>query len=201
MARSINMAVVLGNLTRDPELRYTPSGRAVCNFGVATNRVWNTSEGERREDAEFHNIVAWNRLAEICSQYLTKGQKVYIQGRLQTRTWEGQDGNKRSRTEIVANDMVMLQRPGGVPAPSDAGQAPPPNAPEDYDSRIRSRRSPKSPEVDASDIAKKEIKEEIKREAVAEEGVGNEEQGNAKAPNGGKKVKGKEDVDPKKMPF
>ena len=116
MAKSINMAVILGNLTRAPELRYTPAGHAVCSFGVATNRTWKTAEGDSREDAEFHNVVAWNKLAEICSQYLTKGQKVYIQGRLQTRTWDGKDGVRRSRTEIVADDMVMLQRPGGAPA-------------------------------------------------------------------------------------
>ncbi len=111
MAKSINMAVILGNLTRAPELRYTPAGHAVCSFGVATNRTWKTTEGDSREDAEFHNVVAWNKLAEICSQYLTKGQKVYIQGRLQTRTWDGKDGVRRSRTEIVADDMVMLGRP------------------------------------------------------------------------------------------
>jgi len=115
MAKSINMVVILGNLTRAPELRYTPAGHAVCSFGVATNRMWKTAEGDRRDEVEFHNVVAWNKLAEICSQYLVKGQKVYIQGRLQTRTWEGKDGVRRSRTEIVADDMVMLNRPGGAP--------------------------------------------------------------------------------------
>ena len=74
MAKSINMVVILGNLTRDPELRYTPAGHAVCSLGIATNRLWTTAEGERKEEAEFHNVVAWNRLAEICSQYLSKGQ-------------------------------------------------------------------------------------------------------------------------------
>lgn len=158
MAKSINMAVVLGNLTRAPELRYTPAGHAVCNFGVATNRTWKTAEGDRREDAEFHNIVVWNKLAEICSQYLTKGQKVYIQGRLQTRTWEGKDGARRSRTEIVADDMVMLQRPGGAPLPTTS--SPTPTAPPV---------AKPTPEVDASKEVKKEIKEGIKEEAKTED--------------------------------
>lgn len=129
MAKSVNTATILGNLTRDPELRYTPAGHAVCSFGVATNRTWKTADGAEREDVEFHNVVTWNKLAEICSQYLTKGQKVYIQGRLQTRTWEGKDGNSRSRTEIVADDMVMLQRPGGASAPKRAPAAASPSAP------------------------------------------------------------------------
>lgn len=126
MAKSINTATILGNLTRAPELRYTPAGHAVCSFGVATNRTWKTAEGDSREDAEFHNVVAWNKLAEICSQYLAKGQKVYIQGRLQTRTWDGKDGVRRSRTEIVADDMVMLQRSGETSAPTSSPVLPKP---------------------------------------------------------------------------
>ncbi len=123
MAYSVNQAIILGNLTRDPELRYTPAGHAVCSFGVATNRSWTTSEGEQKEKADFHNIIAWRKLAEVCSQYLVKGQKVYIQGRLQTQTWEGKEGNRQSKTEIVADQMVMLQRPRGASVPSGAGQA------------------------------------------------------------------------------
>lgn len=107
MSRSINEAVVLGNLTRDPEMRYTPAGNAVTSFGMATNRVF-TVNGEKREEVEFHNIVAWNKLAELCNQLLRKGRRVYIKGRLQTRSWEGQDGVKRNRTEIVADDMIIL---------------------------------------------------------------------------------------------
>ena len=88
--------MLIGNLTRDPELRYTPSGTAVCSFGLATNRSWTPSDSsERREETEFHRIVAWNKLAELCSQLLSKGRKVYIEGRLQTRSWEGQDGAKK----------------------------------------------------------------------------------------------------------
>ena len=115
MARSLNKAILIGNLTRDPELRYTPQGTAVCTFGVATNRQWVTESGEKKEDAEFHRLVAWNKLAEICSQLLTKGRKVYVEGRLQTRSWTGQDGNQRSSTEIVISDMIILdpRREGG----------------------------------------------------------------------------------------
>jgi single-strand DNA-binding protein len=108
MARSLNKVELIGNLTRDPELRYTPQGTAVCTFGLATNRQWVTESGEKKEDAEFHRIVAWNKLAEICSQLLAKGRKVYVEGRLQTRSWTGQDGAQRTTTEIVINDMIIL---------------------------------------------------------------------------------------------
>jgi len=106
--RSLNRAQLIGNLTRDPELRYTPQGSAVCTFGMATNRGWVTESGEKKEEAEFHQIVTWNKLAEICSQFLTKGRKVFIEGRLQTRQWTAQDGSARQRTEIVASDMIIL---------------------------------------------------------------------------------------------
>jgi single-strand DNA-binding protein len=117
MARSLNKAILIGNLTRDPEMRYTPQGTAVCTFGLATNRQWVTESGEKKEDAEFHRLVAWNKLAEICSQLLTKGRKVYIEGRLQTRTWQGQDGAQRNATEIVVSDMIILdsRRDGAAP--------------------------------------------------------------------------------------
>ena len=119
MARSLNKASLIGNLTRDPELRYTPQGAAVCTFGLATNRQWTTESGEKKEDAEFHRIVAWNKLAELCSQLLSKGRKVFVEGRLQTRKWQGQDGNERTTTEIVITEMIILDsRPGGAGAPS-----------------------------------------------------------------------------------
>jgi single-strand DNA-binding protein len=108
MSSSLNKAMIIGNLTRDPELRQTASGQAVCSFGVATNRTWKDQAGEKQEQTEFHNVVAWGRLAEIINQYLKKGNKIFIEGRLQTRDWEGQDGVKRYRTEIVAENMVML---------------------------------------------------------------------------------------------
>lgn len=115
MARSLNKVQLIGNLTRDPELRYTPNGTAVCSFGLATNRSWKTDAGERHDEAEFHNIVSWNKLAELCSQFLIKGRKVYVEGRLATRSWTGQDGAQRNRTEIVISDMILLdsRRPEG----------------------------------------------------------------------------------------
>ncbi|OGH37694.1 MAG: hypothetical protein A3B44_00300 [Candidatus Levybacteria bacterium RIFCSPLOWO2_01_FULL_38_21] len=108
MARSLNRAQIIGNLTRDPELRYTPNGTAVCSFSVATNRRWTTETGEKRDEADFHRVVAWNKLAEICSQFLVKGRKVYLEGRLSTRSWNAQDGTQRSTTEIIISDMILL---------------------------------------------------------------------------------------------
>jgi len=111
-ARSLNKVLLIGNLTRDPELRYTPSGTAVCTFGLATNRSWASNEGgERQEETEFHRIVAWAKLGEICSQLLFKGRKVYVEGRLQTRKWTGQDGNERETTEVVIDNMIALGAP------------------------------------------------------------------------------------------
>lgn len=110
---SLNRAQLIGNLTRDPELRTTASGQSVVNFGVATNRVYKDAQGQRQESAEFHNIVAWGKLADIVAQYMQKGRKVYVEGRLQTRDWEGQDGQKRRTTEIVADNVIMLDRPTG----------------------------------------------------------------------------------------
>lgn len=110
MAGSLNKATIIGNLTRDPELKQIPSGQSVCSFGIATNRTWKNQQGEKQEQVEYHNVVVWGKLAEICGQYLVKGKKVYVAGRLQTRDWEGQDGVRRYRTEIVADDMIMLSR-------------------------------------------------------------------------------------------
>lgn len=110
MARSLNRVQLIGNLTRDPELRYTPTGTAVCSFGLATNRSWTTDTGEKKEETEFHRIVAWNKLAELCSQFLVKGRKVYVEGRLSTRSWTAQDGQQRSATEIVIDDMILLDQ-------------------------------------------------------------------------------------------
>lgn len=106
-SRSWNKAELIGNLTRDPELRYTPSGAAVCTFSIATNRSYVT-DGERKEEVDFHRIVAWNKLAELCSQLLKKGTRVFVSGRLQNRSWEGQDGQQRQITEIVIDDMIIL---------------------------------------------------------------------------------------------
>lgn len=119
MARSLNRVQLIGNLTRDPELRYTPQGTAVCSFGLATNRGWTTDSGEKKEEAEFHKIVAWNKLGELCSQLLSKGRKVYVEGRLSTKSWTGQDGAQRSTTEIVIDDMIILDSRKDGEAPSE----------------------------------------------------------------------------------
>ncbi len=112
MASSLNRAQIIGNLTRDPELRQTTSGQSVCSFGVATNRSWKDATGAKQEATEYHNVVAWGKLAEICAQYLKKGRKTFVEGRLQTRDWEGQDGVRRYRTEIIADNMILLDRAG-----------------------------------------------------------------------------------------
>ncbi len=118
---NLNKAMIIGNLTRDPEVRNTTGGQSVASFSVATNQVWTDQSGQKQERVEYHNIVAWRRLAEICGQYLRKGSKIYIEGRLQTRDWTGQDGVKRYRTEIVAENMIMLDRAGGSGPRSSSG--------------------------------------------------------------------------------
>ena len=112
MAMSLNRVQLIGNLTRDPEMRQIPGGQVVTSFAVATNLVWTDPSGQKQNKAEFHNIVAWRKLAEICGEYLKTGSKVFIEGRLQTRDWEGEDGVKRYRTEIVAENMIMLDSKG-----------------------------------------------------------------------------------------
>jgi single-strand DNA-binding protein len=107
--RNLNKVMLIGNLTREPEIRYTPQGNAVASFVVATNREW-VSEGEKRQAADFHNVVAWNKLAEICGQLLGKGTKVYVEGRLQTRNWEDAGGIRKYKTEVVIDDMMVLAR-------------------------------------------------------------------------------------------
>lgn len=129
MAKSLNRVQLIGNLTRDPELRYTPNGTAVCSFGIATNRNWTTDAGEKKDEAEFHNIVSWNKLAELCSQFLVKGSKVFVEGRLATRSWQAQDGTQKSKTEIVISDMILLdgKRPavsGEEPVQEEESQEP-----------------------------------------------------------------------------
>lgn len=120
---NLNRAMIIGNLTRDPEVRTTATGQTVANFGVATNHVWKDQSGQKQEKVEFHNIVVWGKLAEICGQYLGKGRKVYVEGRLQTREWEDKEGGKRKTTEIVAENMIMLDRGNGAGAGANAGGA------------------------------------------------------------------------------
>jgi single-strand DNA-binding protein len=121
MAKSVNKVILVGRLGRDPELKYTASGVPFCRFSMATDDSWNDKgTGERQERTEWHNIVAWDRLAEICNQYLTKGKLIYIEGALQTREWDDQEGNKRKTTEVRARDMVMLS--GGAGDNAGGGQ-------------------------------------------------------------------------------
>lgn len=108
--RSVNKVILIGNLTRDPELRQTPNGQNIVGFGIATNRAWVTSTGEKKASAEFHECIAWAKLAEICSKYLKKGKLVYLEGYLKTRSWESEEGIKKFKTEIVVEDMIMLDR-------------------------------------------------------------------------------------------
>ena len=110
---NVNKAFIIGNLTRDPELRSLPSGQAVATFGVATNRFWKNQSGERQQQVEYHNIVAFGRLAEIAGQYLNKGKMVFIEGRMQTRSWDAQDGTKKTRPEIIAERMQLGPRSSG----------------------------------------------------------------------------------------
>lgn len=109
----LNKVMLIGRLTQDPEVRTIPSGQNVATFSIATNLIWTDQQGQKQEKVEYHNIVAWRKLAEICGQYLQKGKKVYLEGRLQTRQWEGQDGVKRNRTEIIAENMIMLDSGSG----------------------------------------------------------------------------------------
>lgn len=108
--RSINKVVLVGNLTRDPEMRQTPNGQNVVTFGLATNREWVTNDGRKQQSTEFHDLVAWARLADICNQHLKKGKLVYVEGYLKTRSWDSQEGTKKFRTEIVVQDMIMLDK-------------------------------------------------------------------------------------------
>ena len=108
MSRGLNRVMIIGHLGRDPEMRYTPSGRPVTSFSVATTRSWTNAEGERRDETEWFNVVAWGSLAEICKDYLRKGQQVYVEGRLQTRGWDDGEGKRHFRTELVAHEMIML---------------------------------------------------------------------------------------------
>lgn len=126
MARSLNRVQLIGNLTRDPELRYTPTGAAVCTFGLATNRSWTTETGEKKEEVEFHRIVAWNKLAELCSQLLVKGRKVYLEGRLAYRKYTTKENVEQTVTEIVIDDMLVLDSKRAEGEGSEAGTKPAP---------------------------------------------------------------------------
>ncbi len=129
----LNKVILIGNLGRDPELRYTANGQPVANFTLATTESWTNKSGEREQRTEWHRIVTWGRLAEICGEHLSKGKQVYVEGRLQTREWEDREGNKRRTTEVTANQVLMLGRrgdaPGGPSSPPDAPEGPTPEGP------------------------------------------------------------------------
>lgn len=152
--QNVNLAIIMGNLTRDPELRYTPNGQPVTSFGVATNRSWKDANGEKKDEVEFHEVVVWGKLAELVSQYLTKGRKVHVMGRLQTRTWEAQDGSKRQKTEIIAQDVAF------VDSRRDGGDYPVDDTVENKDTSKKSDKSKVKKESKDSDSVKNKGEEE-----------------------------------------
>ena len=172
-SRSLNKVILIGNLTRDPELRYTPAGTAVVTFGLATNRSWTTESGEKKEETEFHRIVAWNKLAELCSRFLFKGRRVYVEGRLQTRRWTGQDGQEHQATEVVIDEMIILdnrQAPGeaaegGEPvspvvepvAKEETPEVPVEAAVEEKTSSVKEVKKPKKEEEEETEVKADDI--------------------------------------------
>jgi single-strand DNA-binding protein len=128
MSKELNKVQLTGRLGADPEMRFTPQGHAVTTFRVASNRSWRSADGESHEDTEWFRIVAWNKLAEICNQYLVKGARVYVEGRLQTRQWQEQDGQARYSTEVIANDMIMLDSRRDIPHTAENASPPEPIA-------------------------------------------------------------------------
>lgn len=128
--KSLNKVQLIGNLTRDPELKYTPTGMAVCTFTIATNRSWTTDTGEKKEEADFTRIVSWNKLAEICGQLLKKGRKVYVEGRLSNRSYQDKEGVTKYISEVVINDMILLDSSGSGMAPGQEAEA---TMPEEFD--------------------------------------------------------------------
>lgn len=119
---SLNKVMIIGNLGSDPEMRFTPNGNPVTSFSIATNRIYTTAEGERKQETEWFTVVAWNKLAEQCNQFLTKGRLVYAEGRLRTRTWESQDGQKHYRTEVIANRVTFLDRQASAALSEEKGE-------------------------------------------------------------------------------
>lgn len=114
MAMNLNKVMLIGNVTRDPEVRATSGGQSVASFSLATNRRWTDQSGQQKEQVEFHNLVVWRKLADIVGQYVKKGSKLYVEGRLQTRSWDDQSGTKRYRTEIIVENLIMLDRAGSA---------------------------------------------------------------------------------------
>ena len=183
-SRSWNRVELIGNLTRDPELRYTPSGAAVCTFGVATNRTY-VSEGERKEEVDFHRCVSWNKLAELCNQLLKKGNKVFISGRLQTRSWEAADGQTRTVTEIVVEDMIVLtpRSNGGpisnenldVPMPEEKAEEPEPDVGLSPKKEEKKSSSAKATVADAPELQRRSEDKGEKAKVAPQEDVKDDE--------------------------
>jgi len=148
---NLNKAMIIGNLTRDPEVRTTPSGQTVANFAVATNFTWNDANGQKQEKAEFHNVVTWRKLAEIVGQYLKKGSKVYIEGRLQTRSWDDQSGVKRYRTEIIADQMIMLDKASDA-ARTTTNEGEQPSPADNHEQPESTKTPPAEEEINVEDI-------------------------------------------------
>lgn len=157
-SRSLNKVTLIGNLTRDPELRYTPQGTAVSQFGLATNRDWTTAQGERKEEVQYHRIIAWSKLAELCSQLLVKGSKVYVEGRIVYRSFEGKDGGQRNITEIVMDNMIVL-----------SGKAMGPKTPESIESNNPIEESVEEVVEEESKAPKKKTKTQTKTEKVTKD--------------------------------
>ena len=158
--------MLIGNLTRDPNLRYTPNNTAVCSFGLATNRSWSTEDNSTEERTDFHNIVAWAKLAEICDQILQIGDKVYLEGRIQTRDWKTDSGEDRRITEIVLDSMIKLSSPRG--GYSDNDGAPTQDKPKD-DSAKATSSSSSSKSDDDDDSKKKKKEDEVDVEEIADD--------------------------------
>jgi len=152
--RDLNKVMMIGNLTRDPELRSTPNGQSVASCAVATNRAWNDASGELQRAVEYTDIVMWGKLAETASQILKKGRRVYVEGRLQTRNWEGQDGIKRYKTEVIASDVIVLDRAPGSTWNSQGSTETPQTVPtpEVQPASVTPSTTPSSDEIDIEDI-------------------------------------------------
>ncbi len=158
-ARSLNMVQLIGNLTRDPELRYTPNGTAVCTIGLATNRSWTTQDGggQRQEETTYHRIVVWSKLAEICGQYLKKGSKAYVEGRLQNRKWTNKEGQEKETVEIVADQVIILSPSAGGAAGAGQGNQSDYAYPQEEQGSAPSAQAP----VQAEDTSAQDVSEDI----------------------------------------
>lgn len=152
MAYYLNRAQLIGNLTRDPEARQTTGGQMVASISIATNRSWTDKAGQKQEQADFHNVVIWGKLAEIANQYLKKGRKVFVEGRMQTRDWTGEDGQKRYRTELVAENLILLDRADGSNGGGMGGGMPAMSAPMGQPAPMPSGDGPAEEEVSLDDL-------------------------------------------------